>query len=74
MPVGRQLPRIYSGHALCLKKGYDKGVRLPRRILSIPDANHGSLLFKAIEDQTKWIADRFAGKEDVGNCETILIK
>jgi hypothetical protein len=38
----------------------------------IPGANHGSLLFRAIEDQTKWIADRFAGKEIPSNCETAL--
>jgi acetyl esterase/lipase len=36
----------------------------------IPGANHGSLLRKSIEDQTKWIADRFAGKEIPSNCET----
>ena len=36
----------------------------------IPGANHGSLLFRAIEDQMKWIADRFAGKEIPSNCET----
>lgn len=36
----------------------------------VPDANHGSLLGRSIEDQTKWIADRFAGKEIPSNCET----
>jgi len=40
----------------------------------IPGANHVSLLGLAIEDQTKWIADRFAGKEYPCNCETILKK
>ena len=40
----------------------------------ISGANHVSLLGLAIEDQTKWIADRFAGKEYPCNCETILKK
>jgi len=38
----------------------------------IPGATHGSLLRRSIEDQTKWIADRFAGREITSNCETIL--
>lgn len=40
----------------------------------IPDANHVSLLDLAIEDQMDWISDRFAGREILSNCETLLKK
>ena len=47
-----------------------QGVQVILKI--IPDANHVSLLGLAIEDQTKWIADRFAGLEIPSNCDTII--
>jgi hypothetical protein len=40
----------------------------------IPDANHFTLLGQAIDDQKKWIADRFAGRETPNNCEKIFKK
>lgn len=38
----------------------------------IPGANHFTLLHKSVQVQSKWIADRFAGKAAVSNCKAIL--
>lgn len=52
------------------KRMCEQGVDVLFRI--IPDADHVSLLGKSIDEQVGWIADRFAGREVISNCESLL--
>jgi hypothetical protein len=61
-------PPIIANDIEAAKHMCEQGVEVQLNI--IPGTTHNTVLAASIEDQLKWIADRFAGKEIPSNCET----
>jgi acetyl esterase/lipase len=61
---------IIANDITAAKHMRDQGVEVQLKI--IPGTTHQTVLAASIDDQLKWIADRFAGRKIATNCESIL--